>query len=58
MTFQSDAAAHIYDVSVIYKLHIFVGLTMFVVFPFTRMVHIWSVPVKYFARNYQIVRQR
>lgn len=58
VTFQSGAAAHIYDVSVIYKLHIFIGLTMFVVFPFTRMVHIWSVPVKYFARNYQIVRQR
>jgi len=58
VTLQSDAASHIYGVSLIYKLHIFVGLTMFVVFPFTRMVHIWSVPVKYFARNYQIVRQR
>ena len=58
VTLQSDAAAHIYDVSPIYKLHILVGLTMFIVFPFTRMVHIWSVPVKYFARNYQIVRQR
>ncbi|WP_432472940.1 respiratory nitrate reductase subunit gamma [Amphritea sp. HPY] len=58
VTFQADAAQHIYGVGIIYKLHIFVGLTMFVVFPFTRMVHIWSVPVKYFARNYQIVRQR
>ncbi len=58
VTFQADAASHLLGVGIIYKLHILVGLTMFVVFPFTRMVHIWSVPVKYFARNYQIVRQR
>ncbi|MCV6610154.1 MAG: respiratory nitrate reductase subunit gamma [Amphritea sp.] len=58
VTFQADAATHLTDVGFIYKLHIFVGLTMFVVFPFTRMVHIWSAPVKYLARGYQIVRQR
>ncbi|MBV1787532.1 respiratory nitrate reductase subunit gamma [Marinobacterium sp. D7] len=58
VTFQADAASHLAEVGLVYKLHIFIGLTMFVVFPFTRMVHIWSVPVKYFARNYQIVRQR
>ncbi|GGO76564.1 nitrate reductase 1 cytochrome b(NR) subunit gamma [Marinobacterium nitratireducens] len=57
-TLQSGAAAHIADVSLIYKLHILVGLTMFIVFPFTRMVHIWSVPVKYFGRSYQVVRTR
>ncbi|MBR9867505.1 MAG: respiratory nitrate reductase subunit gamma [Oceanospirillales bacterium] len=58
VTLQADAATHLLGVGLVYKLHIFIGLTMFVVFPFTRMVHIWSVPVKYFARNYQIVRQR
>jgi len=58
VTFQGDAATHLYDVSVIYKIHIFLGLTLFVVFPFTRLVHALSVPVKYFGRNYQIVRQR
>ncbi len=58
MTFQADAASHLLTVGLVYKLHIFVGLTMFVVFPFTRMVHIWSVPVKYLARSYQVVRQR
>jgi len=53
-----DAAASIAPVGIIYKLHVFVGLTMLLVFPFTRLVHVISVPVKYFARNYQIVRQR
>jgi len=53
-----DAAAAIAHVDLIFKLHIFFGLTIFLVFPFTRLVHIISVPVKYFARNYQIVRQR
>ncbi len=53
-----DAAASIAPVGIIYKLHVFVGLTMLLVFPFTRLVHVISVPVKYFARNYQLVRQR
>ena len=53
-----EAAKAIEPVSLIYKLHVFLGLTLFVVFPFTRLVHIISVPVKYFARNYQLVRQR
>lgn len=58
VTFQSHAAAHVADVHWIYKLHIFLGVTTFLVFPFTRLVHVWSVPVEYIARSYQIVRQR
>lgn len=59
VTFQgAQAAEAISSVGIIYKLHVFVGLTMILVFPFTRLVHVISVPVKYFARNYQIVRQR
>jgi nitrate reductase gamma subunit len=52
------AAAAIAPVGLIYKLHVALGLTLFVLFPFTRLVHIASVPVKYFARNYQIVRHK
>ena len=38
---------------------IFLGLTIFLVFPFTRLVHVWSVPVQYLVRSgYQIVRKR
>lgn len=42
----------------IYKAHVFWGVTVFVLFPFSRLVHIWSVPVKYIGRSNQIVRRR
>ncbi len=58
LTFRSGAAEYIADVHWIYKLHIFLGVTTFLVFPFTRLVHIWSVPASYVARQYQIVRKR
>ena len=43
------AAGAIESVSVIYKLHVFLGVTLFVLFPFTRLVHIVSAPVWYWA---------
>ena len=57
-TFQFDAASHIVDVHWIYKTHMALGLTIFVLFPFTRLVHMLSVPVEYFGRKYQVVRKR
>ena len=40
-----------------YQVHLILGLTIFLLFPFSRLVHIWSVPVKYLARpGYQVVR--
>ena len=40
-----------------YQLHLILGLTIFLLFPFSRLVHIWSAPVKYVARpGYQVVR--
>jgi len=61
--FRADNAAHLDDVPLIYKLHIALGLTIFLVFPFTRLVHIisgFAAPVRYlFARKgYQVVRTR
>jgi len=59
VTFQpAQAAAEIASVHVIYKLHVFVGLTLVMFVPFTRLVHIISAPVWYLGRSYQIVRQR
>jgi nitrate reductase gamma subunit len=52
------AAASIAPVHWIYKLHVFFGMTLFIAFPFSRLVHIASVPVKYVSRNYQIVRKK
>lgn len=59
VTFRADAADQIENASWIFKTHIFVGLTIFLLFPFTRLVHIISVPVRYLWRpGYQIVRSR
>jgi nitrate reductase gamma subunit len=56
--FKGGAAEHLANVGFIFKLHILLGLTIFLLFPFTRLVHIWSIPVQYVNRQYQIVRQR
>jgi len=59
VTFQGPAAAEaIAHVNIIFKLHVFLGMSLFLLFPFSRLVHVWSVPVKYFRRNYQIVRTK
>ncbi|GAB2930264.1 respiratory nitrate reductase subunit gamma [Rheinheimera gaetbuli] len=59
VTFNSVAAAEaISGVHWIFKLHVFLGMTLFVVFPFSRLVHMLSVPVQYISRQHQIVRQR
>ncbi len=45
-------------VDLIFKLHVLCGMTLFLVFPFTRLVHIWSMPFGYLGRAYQIVRSK
>lgn len=57
LTFRGGAE-YIEEVHWIFKLHLFLGVTTFLVFPFTRLVHIWSLPAAYIVRQYQIVRQR
>ncbi|MYN13094.1 respiratory nitrate reductase subunit gamma [Pusillimonas sp. TS35] len=53
------AAAYMADAHWLFKLHIMIGLTIFLLFPFTRLVHIFSAPVRYLWRpGYQIVRSR
>ncbi|MCB1696233.1 MAG: respiratory nitrate reductase subunit gamma [Halioglobus sp.] len=59
VTFQpAQAAAYIANVHIIYKLHVFFGISIVLVLPFTRLVHIISAPIWYFGRGYQIVRQK
>ncbi|MCX7180219.1 MAG: respiratory nitrate reductase subunit gamma, partial [Proteobacteria bacterium] len=59
-TFRSGAADFLADVAILFKLHLFIGLTLFLIFPFTRLVHIWSgfAVVSYVLRAYQVVRAR
>ncbi|MBO0397145.1 respiratory nitrate reductase subunit gamma [Aeromonas veronii] len=58
VTFQTGASKNLEGVSVIYKIHMVLGMTLFVVFPFCRLVHVWSVPLEYLTRRIQIVRSR
>jgi len=59
ITLQPGAAENILDVNPIFKAHLMLGMTIFLVFPFTRLVHIWSAPVWYLGRRgYQVVRSR
>ncbi|MFC4347154.1 respiratory nitrate reductase subunit gamma [Kordiimonas lipolytica] len=59
VTFRGGAADFVLHEPLVFKLHIVLGLTIFVLFPFTRLVHILSAPIKYIFRSgYQIVRRR
>ena len=58
VTFRGGAAEQVANVSWVFKLHLMLGMTLFVVFPFSRLVHIWSAPLGYLGRPYQIMRQR
>lgn len=56
--FKGGAAEHLAEIGLVYKLHILLGLTIVLVFPFTRLVHVWSAPLGYIGRRYQIVRRK
>lgn len=53
-----QAAARIEQADLIYQLHMALGITLIMIFPFTRLIHIISAPVWYLGRRYQIVRQK
>lgn len=54
-----SAAGYVADTHPIFKAHLFLGLTILLVFPFTRLVHILSAPVRYLWRpGYQVVRSK
>lgn len=38
------------------QLHVFLALTFFAYFPFTKLVHVWTYPINYFVRPYQSMR--
>jgi nitrate reductase gamma subunit len=60
VTFRSGAADLIAGAPWVFKAHMVLGLTLFLLFPFSRLVHIWSgiAALTYVSRAYQIVRQR
>ena len=59
LTLQPGVAAVVADVSPVFKLHLFLGMSIFVLFPFTRLVHMLSAPVWYLnRRGWQLVRTK
>jgi nitrate reductase gamma subunit len=60
VTFRGDAAEFIIAAPMLFKLHLFMGMSLFVIFPFTRLVHVWSgfASVGYISRAWQLVRAR
>ncbi len=60
VTFRGDAPGFITEVSTVFKVHMFMGMTLFAIFPFTRLVHVWSgfAAAGYVLRPWQVVRSR
>ena len=60
VTFRGGAAELLADASWVFRAHMFLGMTIFLVFPFTRLVHVWSGfgTLAYVVRPYQLVRSR
>ena len=58
-TLDPDAADLIIDSALVYKLHIILGLVLFMITPFTRLVHVFSAPIWFLFRpGWQLVRTR
>lgn len=58
-TFRAGAADYVADAHWIFKAHLTVGLTILLVFPFTRLVHMLSAPIWYLnRRGWQLVRSK
>ncbi len=59
VTFRPDAAG-LMALDWPYKLHLVLGMTIFLLFPFSRLVHVWSgfATVFYLFRPHQVVRSR
>ena len=60
VTLRPGAVEFLSGAGVLFKIHLFLGMSIFLVFPFTRLVHVWSgfAVVGYLVRPYQVVRAR
>ena len=60
VTFRSGGVELLAEAGWVFKAHMFLGMTVFLIFPFTRLVHVWSGfgTLAYVLRPYQLVRAR
>ncbi len=57
LTFQPQPAL-MSDVPLMFRLHVLSALVLFAIWPFTRLVHVFSAPVGYLFRPYVVYRSR
>ncbi|OXB91635.1 respiratory nitrate reductase subunit gamma [Parageobacillus galactosidasius] len=50
--------AYMEQVPIWFQIHIIAALGIFAVWPFTRLVHVFSLPLRYLRRNYVVYRKR
>ena len=60
VTFRAGAPEVLAEASWLFKAHMVLGMSLFLIFPFTRLVHVWSgfAAAGYLIRPYQVVRSR
>ena len=60
VTFRSGGVELLAEAGWVFKAHMFLGMSVFLIFPFTRLVHVWSGfgTLAYVLRPYQLVRAR
>jgi nitrate reductase gamma subunit len=60
VTFRAGAPELLTEAGIVFKAHMFLGMSIFLIFPFTRLVHVWSGfgAAAYLVRPYQVVRSR
>ena len=47
-----------YDAGLAFQLHTLIGMVLFVIWPFTRLVHAFTAPLHYLFRPYIVYRSR
>jgi respiratory nitrate reductase gamma subunit len=55
--FQPDVEA-VRDANVLYQVHAVVAWAFWALIPFSRLVHMWSIPLQYLGRPYILYRRR
>jgi respiratory nitrate reductase gamma subunit len=46
------------DANTVYQVHAIIAWAFWAVFPFSRLVHAWSIPLQYLGRPYILYRRR
>ena len=54
---QPDVAA-VQDANTVYQVHAIIAWAFWAAFPFSRLVHAWSIPLQYLGRPYILYRRR